>query len=164
MFFRFLFLVSVVSFIGIWFHRYLVYTDFYGLVKDKDGFLVYDKGYNLSISSNSSNRIEEYMRRFHNKKLLTFHFVFTFAIFPLSLICARFSISSEICALSAAYWCAANFLVEMLWEKLLHALEDRAYLVLRQEEENILLNSKDEPRFIVFSIKQKRDRHDQRLY
>lgn len=163
MFFKILFLVSACCYVGLWFHRSMVLDDFYRLVKNNNAFFIYDKGYNLSIHSDSAKTIEDYMRRSRNKRMLTFHCICTFIVFPLSFALANFNIDKEICGVIASIWWIGNICVEMIWEKLLHVLEDRAYLVLRQGEENVLLNSEEKPEYILSTIIRHRNRHDQQF-
>lgn len=117
MIFEILLAVSVFVYAASWIHRYIVLEDMY--------------------RPRTENEVKETKRKLYDKKLIAFHFVLSFVLMPVLLVFSKMEATAGTRFLFAMIWCAGNVFVEIIWEKLINALEDRANLVLWKREKEL---------------------------
>lgn len=166
MFFVILFYSLICVYVCIWIHRCMLLLNFSELVKNNNGFNTYDPGYNLSCSA-SEREIENSFKNTHIKRVFYFTFFFSILVLPISalLFFKYYKVSEDVFIPILSSWVVVYFFVEHIFENLMVALRDRAYLVLRQKSEySILLDKELSDKVKVEIIRNRRERHDQEFY
>ena len=146
LFFHLLLFFSIFIVICFWVFRFISLEDFYNIVTNKcSNCYNFKDGYNYSIRYDYERIILDKFNRCTNKMIFAFYFLFSFICLPGSFLAEVLDSypKNDLCFISFVVWYCAWFIIEIFWYKIIYALKDRAYLVLRQYQENEILFDSD---------------------